>query len=379
MGVESWGLEIDAFPAVSECAGQSALCHPRDPRNHYRFRCRETHCCHRTTPAWLPRARTLLRRGPKLIGLWRHSCHVPAPLIRQHLRRLVIRFDADAHGCDLKPGKQSHLAAEHKPCTSTLASYTSAMPFTVATWNVNSLRARLPLVLRYLDEQAPEVLCLQETRLHRAQVDRQEFRERGYHVQAGGERGYAGVAILSKRPFQEVIHGFGADNEHHDRRLLCQLDTCWIDTVYVPTRRAIGKSEFLDRLQQDYCARFEANRDSLLLCGDFNVCFDTRDLASLRMISEAESFGQRPEDLALRRMLGFGLQDCLRKHHPDTKLFSWFPQTPWALRRNYGMRLDYMFATHPLYERCCGADHDASPCHWPRPSDHLPVVARFER
>jgi exodeoxyribonuclease-3 len=97
------------------------------------------------------------------------------------------------------------------------------------------------------------------------------------------------------------------------------------------------------------------------------------------MISEPERFGQRPEDLAFRQALSFGLYDCLRKHHPDAKSFSWFPQTPWALRRNYGMRLDYIFATQQLYERCSGAEHDPVPRSWPRPSDHLPVVASFER
>lgn len=237
----------------------------------------------------------------------------------------------------------------------------------------------MPLVLRYLDAHAPDVLCLQETRLDAAQLDSRELRERGYHLQAGGTRGYAGIATLSREPAREVVHGFGPDAEHTDRRLLCQIDDLWIDNVYVPTRRAIGKSEFFDRLHADYATRFSAQADALVLCGDFNVCFDERDLASLRMISEPESFGHRPEDLAFRRTLSFGLQDCLRKHQQQAGLFSWYPQTPWALKRNYGMRLDYVFATQPAYERCASAEHDLEPCRWQRPSDHLPVVARFER
>jgi len=248
----------------------------------------------------------------------------------------------------------------------------------VVSWNINSLRARLPLVLRYLDERMPDVLCLQETRLPAEKVDCPAFRERGYHVAAGGTRGYAGVAVLSKAAFREVVHGIGPDSAHADRRLLCQVGEHWIDNVYVPTRRAIGKSEFLDLLRADLAERFEAARDALVLCGDFNICFDARDLASLRMISEPERFGDRPEDRAFRRMLSFGLQDCLRKHHPQAKRFSWFPLAPWALKRNYGMRLDYIFASTPAYDSCTGADHDPEPRSWERPSDHLPVVARFD-
>lgn len=249
---------------------------------------------------------------------------------------------------------------------------------TVVSWNVNSLRARLPLVLRYLDERAPDVLCLQETRLPAEKVDCAQFRERGYRVLAGGTRGYAGVATLSKLPATDVVHGLGDEHAHSDRRLLCHVGDLWIDNVYVPTRRAIGKSEFLDHLREGYEQRFQPEQDALALCGDFNICFDDRDLATLRMISEPERFGQRPEDLAFRRTVSFGLQDCLRKHHPDVKRFSWFPMTPWALKRNYGMRLDYIFATAPAYDRCSGADHDPEPRSWERPSDHLPIVARFD-
>lgn len=253
----------------------------------------------------------------------------------------------------------------------------SSTALSVVSWNVNSLRVRLPLVERFLDEHAPDILCLQETRLAADKVDCEAFRARGYSVRAAGSGGYAGVATLSKQPIDEAVVGITSESLHSDRRLLCRVGATWIDNVYVPTRRAIGKSEFFDQLRADYAQRFAADRDQLALCGDFNVCFDELDLANLRMISESEQFGQRPEDLAFRRLLSFGLSDCFRKHHPDEKLFSWFPQTPWALRRNYGMRLDYIFATAPLYARCSNALHDAHTRSCPRPSDHLPVVVQF--
>ncbi|HKP61838.1 MAG TPA: exodeoxyribonuclease III [Polyangiales bacterium] len=252
------------------------------------------------------------------------------------------------------------------------------MPLRVVSWNVNSLRARLPLVLRYLDERRPDVLCLQETRIAASQFPRAPFEERGYGCEADGERSYAGVATLSRLPVSDVTRGIESSPEHTARRLLCRVGDVWIDNLYVPTRKAIGKVEFLDRLRDDYRARFELARDALALCGDFNICFDARDLASLRLISEAESFGQRVEDLAFRRLVEIGLVDCFRKHHTEGGSFSWFPLAPWALKRNYGMRLDYVFATAPLYQRCSAAEHDREPRLWPRPSDHLPVSVEFE-
>jgi exodeoxyribonuclease-3 len=248
---------------------------------------------------------------------------------------------------------------------------------TVVTWNVNSLRVRLPHVLRFLDERTPDVLCLQETKLAADKVVNDAFVSRGYHVHAVGTGGYAGVATLSKEPLHDVVRGFSEVSDDVGRRLLGRMGDMWIDNVYVPTRRAIGKAEFLDRLTADYALRFDARRDELVLCGDFNICFDARDLASPTMISEPALLGRRPEDLAFRRTLGFGLHDCLRKHHADAATYSWFPLTPWALRRNYGMRLDYVFATQALYRRCESVEHDQSPRGWPRPSDHVPVLARF--
>ncbi|HKU42463.1 MAG TPA: exodeoxyribonuclease III [Polyangiales bacterium] len=252
------------------------------------------------------------------------------------------------------------------------------MSLRVVSWNVNSLRARLPLVLRYLEQRQPDVLCLQETRIAASQFPHAAFEPLGYHCQAESERSYAGVATLSRLAIRDVVRGIEGSPEHVSRRLLCRVGNVWVDNLYVPTRKAIGKVDCLDRLRQDYRERFALASDRLALCGDFNICFDSRDLASLRMISEAESFGERVEDLAFRRLVAIGLQDCFRKHHTEAGSFSWFPMAPWAIKRNYGMRLDYVFATAPLYARCVAAEHDREPRSWQRPSDHLPVCVEFE-
>jgi exodeoxyribonuclease-3 len=249
---------------------------------------------------------------------------------------------------------------------------------TIAAWNVNSLRARLPLVLRYLDEHEVDVLCLQETRVGAAGFPRAGFAERGYDVALAGDGGYAGVAIASRRPMGEPIVGVAGQVEAGDpgRRLAVRIDDLWIDTVYVPTRRAIGKVELLDALRADHAARFPPGT-ALVLAGDFNICFDERDLASPSLISEPQLHTRRPEDLAWRRLLDRGLIDVFRARHADGGHYTWFPAPRWAFARNYGMRLDYLFATAPVLATLVDVAHDRATRTWERPSDHLPVRARF--
>jgi exodeoxyribonuclease-3 len=244
---------------------------------------------------------------------------------------------------------------------------------TVVAWNVNSLRARLPSVRQYLAAYEPDVLCLQETRIADAAFPRDVFADEGYVVATSCSGSRAGVAIASRLPIEETVVGVPGFSD--DRRIACRIGDTWIDTVYVPTRTAIGKVEFLDALRDDHAARFADA--AFVLCGDFNICFDARDYASPSLISAPDVHPGRPEDLALRRLVD-GLVDCLRARTDEPGHFTWFTMTPWALRRNYGMRLDYVFATPSLAAHLVELAHDREVRQWPRPSDHLPVRARFD-
>ena len=252
------------------------------------------------------------------------------------------------------------------------------MSLSLLSWNVNSLRVRLPLVLRVLDEHEPDIVCLQETRIADAAFPRAAFEERGYVVASACSSGYAGVAIASREPIEDTIVGIAGfvEAKAPGRRLACRIGGRWIDTVYVPTRTAIGKVAFLDALRDDYATRL---RDaSLVLAGDFNICLDARDYASPSMISSPDVHPGRPEDLAFRGVLAHGLHDCFRERHDEGGHFSWFPLTPWAMKRNYGMRLDYVFASRDLASSVVDVVHDREPRSWPRPSDHLPLRAEFD-
>lgn len=233
---------------------------------------------------------------------------------------------------------------------------------TVASWNVNSLRARLPLVLRYLDAQQVDALGLQETRIPDAAFPRQVFEERGYHVATASAGTYAGVAWITRLPLADIVIGIPGFDEPGapGRRLGGRLGSLWIDTVYVPTRTAIGKAGFLDALGADYRARITA-ATPLVLAGDFNICFDRRDFASPSMITDVEHHTRRPEDMAWRRLLEVGLVDCFRQRCADGGHYSWFPNAAWAVERNYGMRLDYVFATAAIAAAAIAVTHDREP------------------
>jgi exodeoxyribonuclease-3 len=250
--------------------------------------------------------------------------------------------------------------------------------WSVATWNVDSLRARLAGLLGWLDGRKIDVVCVQETRVRTTAFPRAELESRGYHVAMAGDGGYAGVATLSRAPIDDSFVGLDAFTEAKapGRRLLCRIGELWIDNVYVPTRNAIGKREFLDVLAEDRRARALEIHPGVL-AGDFNICFDARDYAAPSMITDPELHPNRPEDLALRRATA-GLVDCFRAREDRGGHFTWFPRTSWALKRNWGMRLDYIFATPALARGLVDARHDRELREGPSPSDHAPVIATFD-
>ena len=191
---------------------------------------------------------------------------------------------------------------------------------------------------------------------------------------------YAGVAILARTAPERDVYGLDGFSPRREagRRLACKLEGVWFDNVYVPTRMKIGKVPFLDALREDH-ARRHPSHAAVVLCGDFNICYDARDYAAPNMISESNVHPNRPEDLALRRLLAErGLVDCFRHLCPDDGHYSWFPMATDALARNRGMRLDYVFASAPLADRLLSCTHDAGPRGWDNPSDHLPVRAVFD-
>jgi exodeoxyribonuclease-3 len=255
--------------------------------------------------------------------------------------------------------------------------------FSLMTWNVNSIRARLDNVLAYLDEQQPDVACLQETKVEDRLFPRVPFMELGYQLVLNGTKGYAGVATLIKGAKPEAVQlGFAeGPPDKHRRIIACTYAGVRIYNLYVPNGTAVGseaftyKLEWLARLRKELDAKFSPN-DPLILCGDFNIARDERDVWSVEAMEGHTHFTDQ-EHQALDELEAFGLKDCFRKYDQEAGRFTWFDYRDAAWEKRHGLRIDYVYATEPVYARCTEVIHDLEPRAEDSPSDHVPVIARF--
>lgn len=248
----------------------------------------------------------------------------------------------------------------------------------LASWNVNSLRARQEGVLTWLDETQPDVLALQETRVADTAFPAQALRERGYDWVHCGLGGYAGVALLARQPLQEPAVG----EEHRlwkaqGRLVRATVGDLRVINVYVPTRKAIGKVDWLESLSENLLGHEDLDRP-LVLCGDFNICFDERDVWDVRQLAEWPLFPDRAEDRAFRRLLGdCGLFDLFRELHPGAREYTWFDYKRSSFARRRGFRLDYVFGNRAVLDRTTEAWIDYPARAMAKPSDHAPVCIRL--
>ncbi len=255
-------------------------------------------------------------------------------------------------------------------------------PLTLLTWNVNSVRQRLDHVLTYLSEHEPDVVCLQETKVEDKLFPRVPFVELGYHVEFYGGKTHAGVATLTKVPPTEVVKGFREGPEEERRRVLyTRVGGVAIYNLYVPNGTALESDAFayklawLRRLRAQLDAHHRAD-EPVVLCGDFNIAPDERDVYSVEAMTGHLHF--TPEErAALRELLGFGLHDCYRRLHPEPGGFTWYDYRGASWRKREGLRIDHVYVTAPLLERCREVQADEDPRSWDQPSDHLPLTARF--
>lgn len=258
---------------------------------------------------------------------------------------------------------------------------TAIAPFTLLTWNVNGIRARLDAVLTYLAEREPDIACLQEIKIEEKLFPRVPFMELGYQVQINGAKGYAGVATLSKLRPEEVIKGFReGPADSHARIVNTLVGGVRVYNLYVPNGTALGSEAFAYKLQWLERLRVELDASAtdapVILCGDFNIAPDARDLVDPTSMAGCTHFSPE-EHAALARLLDFGLKDCFRKFNDKPAQFTWFDYRGGSFQKNLGMRLDHVYATAPLYARCREVEHDATPRGEESASDHIPVLATF--
>jgi len=253
---------------------------------------------------------------------------------------------------------------------------------TVATWNVNSIRARLDHVLRWLDLRRPEVCCLQELKCTAAEFPHLAFEAHGYHCVVYGEKARNGVALITKDTAQAVQRGFDNGFDAGPARLLtAHVADIDILNVYVPNGQAPAtpafeyKRDFLRELRAVLARRYRPEQ-ALVVAGDFNVAPEDDDVYDPARLRGSICF--HPDEQAdFSHLKAWGLQDLFRRLQPQGRHFSWWDYRGGGFPRNEGMRLDHLLATPALAGRCTRCEIDCTPRGWERPSDHTPVLAVF--
>jgi exodeoxyribonuclease-3 len=252
---------------------------------------------------------------------------------------------------------------------------------TLATWNVNSIRVRLPRLTAWLARRQPDLVCLQETKVDDAEFPADEIGKLGYQVLSNGQPTYNGVALLSRHPLGDPVRAFPEAAADPQRRLLvATVAGLRVINVYAPNGGEVGSDKYVYKLDwyRRLAAFLETHVDPgapVVLCGDLNVAptdLDVHDPAQWR----GQTMCSEPEREAFGRLTAWGLRDALRLHHPQTPgLYTWWDYRAGAFHRGWGLRIDHILVSPPVAARCTAVEIDRQERKGPKPSDHAPVVA----
>jgi len=254
----------------------------------------------------------------------------------------------------------------------------------VATWNVNSLKARLPRVEEWLAIANPDVLCMQETKLADSAFPAMTFQALGYESIHVGEGRWNGVAVLSRVGIDDVVAGF-RDGEPADAEARLVTATCGevrITSVYVPNGRSLDHEQYayklrwLGRLRAHVDATADPN-DDVIVCGDFNIAPEDRDVYDAAKYIDTTHTSPAERE-ALAELLGWGLVDVFREIYQEDHLFSWWDYRAGDFHQGRGMRIDLMLASPSLAKRTQWALIDRNARKGTLPSDHAPLLVDFD-
>jgi exodeoxyribonuclease-3 len=260
------------------------------------------------------------------------------------------------------------------------------MSLTVATWNVNSLKVRLPHLTDWLAKHAPDVVALQETKLEDDAFPYDELAALGYASTASGQRTYNGVAVLTRVPraaapgaVVTAIPGFADEQK---RVLAVTVGDVRVIDVYVPNGESVDSDKYRYKLAwlgaltawlRDELAR----HPKLVLLGDYNIAPEDRDVHDPKEWAGRVLFSE-PEKEAFRGLVGLGLADAFRLFEQPERSYSWWDYRMLAFPKKRGLRIDHILVTPALAKACTACTIDVEPRRAERPSDHAPVLVRFE-
>lgn len=256
--------------------------------------------------------------------------------------------------------------------------------WTLCTWNVNSIKARLGHLTGYLERAQPDVVGLQELKGTDEAFPREAIAELGYRAEVYGQKTYNGVALLSREPLADVRHSLPElEGDSQARAIAGRFEDVTILDLYVPNGSEVGSDKYAYKLEwlaklEDHLRAYHDPSRPLAVIGDFNVAPEARDIYDPIGFEEKVLFSE-PERTALRRLLDWGLVDLFREFDDAEKAYSWWDYRGGAFRRNHGARIDLILVTEPLRARATGCVIDEDERKKDKPSDHVPVVATFRR
>lgn len=253
------------------------------------------------------------------------------------------------------------------------------MKLKAATWNVNSVRARMPVLLRWLEKEQPDLLCIQELKATEEQYPFQELTDAGYRSYVNGQVRWNGVALLSREPIEQIETDLSDFLPEQKRMISGVLHGIRFINVYVPNGGDVENPRFQDKLKyfqvlRDYALAFP---EPVVVTGDFNIAPEPLDTHSPD--EQDGSICYHPlerEQIDLFKSAGF--RDIFRDLHPEEKAFSWWDYRAASWRRNRGMRLDLVLANPKAAKLITECHIDKDPRGWEKPSDHTPVIFSVE-
>ncbi len=252
----------------------------------------------------------------------------------------------------------------------------------LATWNVNSLKVRLPHLLDWLARAQPDIACLQETKTEDVNFPLEPLQSAGYQATYCGQKAYNGVAILARTPPRDVQHGIPDFPDDPRRAIAATVDEVRVVCLYAPNGQAVGSDKYQYKLRwydavTSWLKNEQAIHPRLAVVGDLNIAPEERDVHDPRRWAGQIHFSDA-ERAAMRRLMEEAVvADAFRLFPQPEKEFSWWDYRLAAFQRNWGLRIDHILLSAELAKRCTACTIDKSPRRLERPSDHAPVIAEL--
>ncbi len=256
------------------------------------------------------------------------------------------------------------------------------MKFSIATWNVNSIRARVDNVVKFIKKSDIDILCMQETKVENSLFPKKIFEELGYNVAIFGQKRFNGVATISKFPFEEIKTNIVGNEKNQKRTIMTKINSVTIINSYFPNGQSPDSENFLYKLDfirglRDYLDKhFKTEKDNIIIVGDFNVAKDNIDVYDTELMEGKIGFHKKERE-ALNYLYNWGFKDAFRIFNKE-QAFSWWDYRALSFIKNTGLRIDYIWISEKLKNRCIKCFIDRNERKKNKPSDHAPVIAVFD-